>query len=133
MFEKQLADDLHRIFKVKKVTYNQISESAEQECLFVEVENVKNTISPPNQRAMVTGTAVMVGQNDKLPFGFYSKAIQEAGHDLTKSFFFYDLESNTRRYQNIVQRGFSFVYFFDGQYDPKVGIINEVEFTFEES
>lgn len=132
MFEKELATAFNNIFKVKKVSYSQPSESAEQQVLFVEIERARSSIRQKEQRSMVTGNAYMYGTNESLPFGFFDKALMQAGLDLTKDFFFHDKEVNTRRYGNIVQRGFSFVYFFSGQYDPKVGTITEVDFIFEE-
>ena len=58
----------------------------------------------------------MFGNNDKLTFGYFSKRIAKSDPEDTKSLFFYDIESNTKRFQNIVQRGFSFIYFFNSQY-----------------
>lgn len=82
---------------------------------------------------MVTGNAVMFGRNDALTFGFFSKAISNAPNALTKDLFFSDFETNTLRFRDIVQRGFSFTYFFNSQHDPDIGIINEIELTTEES
>jgi hypothetical protein len=133
MFEKKLAEQLQKIFDVKKVSYDQPSpETYEQEALYVEIETSWNTFGKKRVRAKVTGNVTMVGPNDKIPFGFFSKAIHEADKSLTKDFFFFDIEVNTKRYQNLVQRGFSFVYFFDSQYDPDTGSITSVEFIQDE-
>lgn len=133
MFEKSLEARFQAIFEVKKISYNAPGASGEQECLFIEIETARNSIKDGRALSMVTGSAVMNAPNDKLPFGFFSKKIAKAGKDLTKPLFFFDIETNTQRYQNLVQRGFSFVYFFDSQYDPDTGIIESVEFTIEES
>lgn len=122
---------LKRIFKVNKVTYNEPGDSQEQDCLFVNVENALNKIKRPKATSKVTGSVVMFANNEKLPFGYFSKCISEADYDDVKDFHFSEIEDNTRRYQNIVQRGFSFVYFFSGQYDPKVGSITSVILTEE--
>lgn len=132
MFEKELADKFQQIFALKKVTYDAPGESREQECLFIEVEVSDNRIQDGRALAKVTGTCVMFGSNSKLPFGFFAKAIQQANPSLTKDLFFYDIEANTARYRDLVQRGFSFVYFFDSQYDPDNGTLESVTFTYEE-
>lgn len=133
MFEKELADKFQKIFGVKKVTYDTPGESREQECLWVEIENSKNSIKDGRAKAMVTGNVVMFGSNSKMPFGFFSKAIKQADTSLTKDLFFFDIESNTQRFRDIVQRGFSFVYFFDSQYDPAIGSITSVDLITEET
>lgn len=132
MFEKELSDKLKQIFNVKKVTYAAPSDSREQDCLFIEVEDSRNAIKDGEALAMVSGNAVMFARNDKMPFGFFSKAIRQADPTLTKDLFFFDIEKNTLRYQDIVQRGFSFVYFFRSQYDPEVGSITSIDLTVEE-
>jgi len=133
VFEKQLEADFKEIFGVKKVTYDQPGSSQEQENLFIEVDESRNSFSDKKEKARVTGKAIMFGNNEKLTFGFFSKAIAQADPNLTKKFFFFDFEANTKRYQNIVQRGFSFIYFYDGEYDPDTGNIDSIDYTLEES
>lgn len=133
MFERALEDLFKEIFLVKKTSFNLPGESQEQDCLFIDIENSRNTIKDGKAIAMVSGNAFMFGTADKLPFGFYSKKIERADKTKTKDLFFFDIEVNTRRYQDIIQRGFSFVYFFSGQYDPEIGIINEIDLNFEEN
>ena len=132
MFETKLADQFKTIFGVKKVTYDTPGESSEQDCLFIEVENSWNTFKDGRVLSKVTGNAVMFAQNDKLSFGFFSKAIAKAPHSMTRNLAFFDFEENTKRFRNLVQRSFSFVYFFDSQYDPETGKITSVNFTTEE-
>ncbi len=131
MFEAALKEKFLKIFNVKKVTYDQPSDSQEQECIFVEIEESRNTIKDGRALARVTGNGVMFGNNAKLPFAFFSKHIAQADSDDTKDLFFFDFEKNTKRYQNIVQRSFSFIYFYDAQYDPDTGEITSIEFTEE--
>lgn len=131
MFEKEMADKFKRIFGVTKVTFDIPSEAQEQDCLFVEVEDSKNSVKDGKMHSMVTGNATIFGMASKIPFGFFSKAIAEAELADVKDFFFFDFEKNTRTYRNIVQRQFSFIYFFDGQYDPDTGSITSVEFIEE--
>lgn len=131
MFEKLLSDKFQKIFGVKKVTYDEPGESGEQECLFVEVESARNAIKDGRVKAMVSGNVVLFSTSGKLPFGFFSKKIAEADPEDTKDLFFLDFEVNSRRYRDKVQRGFSFIYFFDGQYDPETGSITSIEFSEE--
>lgn len=134
MFETALQEAFTKIFKVKKVTFDQPSDAREQECIFLEIETSSNAIKDGKAIAMVTGNGTMFGNNQKLPFAFFSKKIQQADPDLTKPFFFFDFENNTKQYQNIVQRSFSFIYFFNSQYDPETGTITSIvtETTIEE-
>lgn len=127
MFENKLKSDLEKIFLVE-ATYDQPSEKREQGKLFITLDDSHNTIREGEQIARAYGSAVIFGTNDKIPFGFFSKAIQNADRTITKNFFFHEFESNTKTFQNLVQRGFSFVYFFHGQYDPDQGSITTIEF-----
>ncbi len=133
MFESTLEEKLKRIFDVKKVTFAEPGESAEQECIFIGVEHSTNAIKDKRAKAKVTGTISMFGNADKLPFGFFSKRIAQADASDTVDLFFHDFESNTRRYQNLVQRACSFVYFFDSQYDPDTGTITSIDLSTEET
>jgi hypothetical protein len=132
VFESTLSAQLKRIFDFPKVSYSAPGESLEQECLFIEVESSKNNIKDGEQYARVTGRVTVYSTSDKLPFGYFAKAIKTADADDTRGLFFFDFEENTRIFQNVVQRGFRFVYFFHSQYDPDTGSItsitlNEVE------
>ena len=131
MFERQLAEKFKAIFGVSKVSYDEPGESQEQKCLFVEIETSRNRLGDGVERARVNGKIVMFAQNDQIPFGFFSKAIAKAPPSLTADLFFFDFEENSRRYQNVVQRSCSFVYFFTGQYDPDIGTLDEIEFIEE--
>jgi hypothetical protein len=133
MFETELSNKLKAIFSVKKISYDAPGESQEQDCLFIEIEEPKFSFKDGRIKAMVTGNAIMFGRNEDLKFGFFSKAIAGASKDLTKDLFFSDFESNTQRFRDIVQRGFSFTYFFNSQYDPAIGTITSVDTNIEES
>lgn len=131
--ENSIEANLRAIFGVKKVVFDSPGESQEQDCIFIEVENSWNTFKDGRAVSKVTGNMIMFGPNDKLTLGFFSKAIAKAKKTLTKPFFFFDFEENTKTYRNIVQRSVSFVYFFDSQYDPETGSITSVTFTTEET
>ena len=129
MFKKELSEKLKGIFSVNKVSFDEPGLSKEQECIFVEIEQSNNVIKDGVALARVTGKCVMFGQNDKLPFGFFSKKIKQADINLTKDLFFYDIETNTKLANNLVEFSFSFVYFFSGQYDPDMGTIDSITFS----
>ncbi len=133
MFEKELAEKFKAIFSVEEVDFDTPSESKEQNKLWIEIENPKFSFKDGKAVAMVTGNGIMFGRNDALTFGFFSKAIAKADNSLTKDLFFFDFETNTQRFRDLVQRGFSFTYFFNSQYDPATGTITSVDINIEES
>jgi len=133
VFEKELETKFKKIFGIAKVTYDSPGESHEQGCLFIDIDSCKNSIKDGKAVAMVTGNVALYGPAPKMPFGFFSKAIRNAEVEFTKDLFFYDIETNTQRIGDIVQRGFSFIYFFRGQYDPAIGTITSINIAIEES
>lgn len=131
MFEQELADKLKTIFGAKKVTYAAAGKSQEQECLFIEVEVANTDVRDGRVTGRVQGKAFMNAVAEKMPFGFFQKAIRLADPEIKKDLYFYEIENNTLLYDNIVQRGFSFSYFFNSQYDPATGSITSVDITVE--
>lgn len=130
MFEKDLEEKLKGIFEAHIVKFEMPGEHREQDVLFVEVEKAKTDVKDGRVHARVTGRCYFFAQAEKLPFGYFEKCIK-AHPGLTKDFFFYEIDENTRLYQNIVQRTFAFMYFFDSQYDPEIGTIESVEIEVE--
>lgn len=130
MFEKTLKEKLEKIFDLK-VSFSEPGESNEQECLFVEVTRAFPKVKDGREVCRVEGQCAVYGNNDKLKYGYFSKQIDRALQEDKEKFFFYDFEQNSRLYQNIVQRSFSFVYFFSGQYDPEQGTITSTDITIE--
>lgn len=137
MFEKALQDKFKKIFKLEKVTFDQPSqETKEQECLFVQVENPKFRFKDGRAFARITGRAFVYAQQNKMPFGFFAKAIERANFDdpsSTKDIHFSDFESNAKYFQNLVMRSFNFTYFFNAQYNPEHGQITSVNFSTTET
>lgn len=133
MFEKELKEKFKAIFDVKEVSFDQASDSAEQNVLFVEIESPNFSFSDGKAKAMVTGKGTIFGRNDSLTYGYFAKAIAKAGNALTKDLVFRDFESNSNRFRDIAERGFSFTYFFNSQHNPPTGTIDEVDITIEES
>lgn len=127
--ESILEATLRRIFKIDKVTFDDPGEAGEQGCLFIEVQTFPNKVSDGRWEGRCTGTLSVFGQNGKIPLGYFGKAIADASAKDTDRFFFFDFESSSNRFRNLVQRSVSFVYFFDGQYDPDLGTINEINVT----
>lgn len=131
MFEQALSDKFRRIFLVEKVTYDLPSDVEEQECLFVEVESCRSSIKDSRALARVTGSAFIFGNTEKLPYGFFAKKIKEAELDDVRNIFFFEIEDNGNRYRNIARRAFSFIYFFDSEYDPDQGELTAIEMEFQ--
>lgn len=128
MFENQLKEDLKLIFQPEKVTYQQPSEIKEQSVLFVNVEQPNPTFRDKVARFKVSGKCTMFGNSDKLTFGYFARCIRGASKELNSKFHFSEIDANTKYYQNLVQRDFSFVYFFETEYDPDTGSLTSVEF-----
>lgn len=130
MFESELKEKLLRIFGLKRVEFYMESESREQECLFVNVEDTKTRFKDGEINIRVIGSVRMFADLGKMPFGYFAKCISLADNEDTKNFFFSELESNSKIYGNIVERSFSFTYFFNSQFDPKIGTITSLEQEF---
>ena len=104
MFKKKLTDALKTIFEIHKVTYDLPSSDQEQECLFISIESAKISVKNGMECAQVQGSIIMYANGDKLPFGFFSKKVNQADPSLTRDLFFYNLDENTRTFLNIVER-----------------------------
>lgn len=133
MFEKKLTQQLTNIFGFDKVTFDRPGESQEQEAVFIEVETANCKIKDGKQIAKVTGKLHVFASLDKLPYGYFTKRIAEAKADDVKGLFFFNFEENRGTYRNITERSMSFLYLFDSQYDPAIGIINQVNLSLVES
>lgn len=131
MFEKSLQDKLKKIFDMKKVSFNHVGQTHEQECIFIEVESCKSSIKDAIQIAQVRGKLRVFATNDKLPYGYFDKKLQAADAADTHDLFFYDLEENSGYYGNLVERSMSFVYFFSSQHNPNLGTITSIELEYE--
>lgn len=132
MFKADLTSKMKQIFGINRVSFDRPGESMEQEMIWIEVDSSMNRISPPRQTAWVKGKIRIFGNSDKLPYGFLSKRINAANPDLTRDIFFYDFEENAETFRNIVERSMSFHYLYEGQYDPAIGEISEVNLSIAE-
>lgn len=131
MFKKEMLDKLHKIFGMRKTTFDIPSEAFEQDTLFIEILKVRSNTGQGKARAHVEGQLVIYSQNDKLTYGFFNKRIEQADPALTKDFFFFDMEvpalNSPARLQNISERRVSFVYLYSAQYDPNQGELTSLE------
>lgn len=132
MVEKELQDRLKRIFQVSKVTMDAPGFAPEQETLYVNIETAKVRTIEGLIKFDVRGTLSIVGPSDKIPLGYLSRKLLQAPHALTKGLALYDLETNSKRGNNLVERGSSFIYFFSTQYDPDLGSITAIDLIGQE-
>lgn len=131
-----MAQKLADIFGFRKTTYDAASVNSstgtfEQDTLFIEVNESNASVKEGKATARVTGSMVVFSQMDKMPFGYFNKRIQQADPELTRKFFFFDIDlnpaSSPARIQNITERRLRFVYLYSGQYDPDHGELTSLE------
>lgn len=127
MLESDLRQKFKDIFGIENIKYSLPGESQEQECLFVNVESIKTRFKDGFTNSMVQGSVTYYANSDKIQLGYFAKRVALASNELTKNFFFGDFESNSKTYGNIVERSFTFTYFFNSQFDPKIGTITSLD------
>lgn len=108
------------------MTFDLASDSQEQECMFIDVEEGQVRIKDAKATAKVIGKIRIFANSDKIPYGYLTKKIAEANPSDTANLFFHGFESNHGAYLNIAERSLSFVYLFESQYDPNMGEITEL-------
>lgn len=132
MFKKELRSNLEKIFGFQKSTLSDPSPAFEQDTLFIEITESVTRISQNKETAKVAGYLTVYSQDNKLPYGYFNKRIEQADLDLTKDFFFFNIDVNaansSARFQNIHERRVDFVYLYSGQYDPNQGELTSVVF-----
>lgn len=126
MIEKEIKGRLERMFDLK-VSFDEPGESNEQDTLFVEIIQNNSKVKDGRLVARVEALCSIFGPSDQLTLGYVAKKIDQAEPVDRSPFFFFDIEQSSRLYQNIVQRSFSFVYFFNGQFDPEQGTITSTD------
>ncbi len=103
-----------------------------EDTLFIEVTDCKSRATEGKAFAHVKGELVIFSQNNKLPYGFFSKRVHQATAELHKSLFFFemdrDIQASQARMLNIHERRCSFVFLFETQYDPKHGAMTTIDF-----
>jgi hypothetical protein len=132
MFKRELKDKLIKIFGIPKTTYDDPSDSYEQDTLFVSVSDANPRISSDTVSFEVKGTLTIYCQREKLQYGFFSRAIERASL-FTGRFFFSnidtDIENSGARMNNIHELRCNFIYLYSGKFDPARGEITSVEFN----
>ncbi len=132
MFRSDLKEKLSKIFGMQKTTFDAPSESHEQDSLFIEIEECQSRTGEGSASARVTGSIVVFSQDNKLPYGFFNKRLQQAKPEHTKDLFFFDIDvdalNSPARIQNISERRAKFVYLYSAQYDPNQGSLTSLEF-----
>lgn len=132
MFKQDLKDRFKSIFGFPKVTFDAPSEAFEQDTLFIELNECQTRVTDKKVLAKVTGFIVVYAQAERLPFGYFSKRINQADPDLTRDLFFYDIDINVEKnramFQNLVERRTRFVFLYSEQYDPNKGELTSLSF-----
>lgn len=135
MFRKDLQRRLEKIFGLEKSTFLAPSDQFEQDTLFIEIETANTRLAGNDggrETCVVAGSLVVFSQDNKMPFGFYAKAIERADAETKRPLFFHDVDvdlvTSPARMQNIHERRASFVFKYDSQYDPNRGQLTELEF-----
>lgn len=136
MFRKDLQRRLEQIFGIEKTTFLAPSDEFEQDTMFIDVISSSPRLSNASggrETAKVSGTITVFSQDNRLPYGFFNKAIERADPELTNPLFFFDIDtdigSSPARTQNIHERRVSFVFLYDAQYDPNRGELTSLEIT----
>lgn len=134
MFKNDLQKRFERIFGFKKTTYLAPSDKFEQDTLFITVQTARTKVSDAEggrETAKVTGFITVYSQDNRLPFGFFSKRINAADPSDTERLFFFDMEvdkaDSPARLQNIHERSIGFVFLYDSQFDPDKGSLTSLE------
>ncbi len=134
MFKKDLERRLKAIFGFEKVSFNAPEKFAmEQDTMFVEVDLVRpRPYGKDKISCRVSGKLVVYSQDERMPYGFFSKRVEQANHDDTKPFFFdREIDAGEPRYQNIHERQLDFMFLYDTQYDPDRGSLTEINLSLE--
>lgn len=131
MFKKEMIAKLIEIFKIKKTTFDAYSDEYEQDTLFIEVDDCHERVHNGGVSMRVMGDLVYFSQVDRIKYGNMIKLLEQANAVDKKMFFFYDIDkqnvSSQARLQNIVERRISFVYLYNGEYDPDKGNITSLD------
>lgn len=131
--EKDMEGKLRRIFGLEKVSFDLASISKEQEGIHIAVERCVTRIKDKREIARVTGKIIVFASTKKMPMGFFQRQLDKADPADKQDFFFSDFEANVGQLVDIVERSASFVYFYNGQYDPSIGRIESINLTTSET
>lgn len=131
MFRSDLKARLEKIFIFGKTTFDEPGDSLEQDTLFVTVTRSSSKTHKGWATAKVEGYLTVFSRGDALPYGYFSKRIEQADPLLTNPFFFYEMEtdiaSSPARMIDIHERRLSFIFLYEEQYDPRQGELTSLE------
>ncbi len=138
MFKADLKARFDRIFDVDNTTFEAPqADTPEQDVLFIEILDCRPRMSAANggrATAKVIGAVVMFSQANRMPFGFFSKRIEQADHADTKNLIFeheIDIPNSPARMQNIHERRLGFTFLYDSQYDPSRGELTSMTLSLD--
>jgi len=131
VFKNDLKRRLELIFGMK-ATFNIQSEENEQDKIFINIDVCRPRISSKDggrETAKVIGSIIVTSQDDRFTYGFITKRIEKADPELTRPFFFYDVDAviQNEGIMNVHERSTSFVFLYESQYDPSKGELTSLD------
>lgn len=126
--EEILTSKLQKIFGIRKVTFCLPGEDREQDALFVHVNRNRSSFAKNKMSFNISGEIKLFSQNEKVPYGFFNRKIEQAKKEDKDGFFFHGFDENDPYGpQNLSERKVSFTYLTTTQYDPDKGEINQLQ------
>lgn len=125
MYQKQLEEDLKKIFKTKAVRFCRAEGLLEQDVLCVDITAQRIGAQEGKAWARVSGTVAVRGTNKKNPSGFLAKKVAQADPQVLARFWFASGETpvNIPIEWEIKAYKLEFTYFYQEEYAPVKGII----------
>lgn len=125
MYQKQLEEDLKKIFKTKAVRFCRAEGLLEQDVLCVDITAQRIGAQEGKAWARVSGTVAVRGTNKKNPSGFLAKKVAQADPQVLARFWFASGETpvNIPVEWEIKAYKLDFTYFYQEEYAPVKGII----------
>lgn len=125
MYQKQLEEDLRKIFKTKAVRFCRAEGLLEQDVLCVDITAQRIGAQEGKAWARISGTVAVRGTNKKNPSGFLAKKVAQADPQVLARFWFASGETpvNIPVEWEIKAYKLDFTYFYQEEYAPVKGII----------
>lgn len=132
MFKKALEKDLKAIFQVKKVVFQRLDAATEQDVLYCEITQTRQTVRRGEEFAKVSGRVGFWGTAQGNPWGFLQKQLLNAPQNVEKRFWFGPIESQSETVPGweLKTQSLDFVYFYKGEYYPVKGFIEGIIWIF---
>ncbi len=100
--------------------------------MFISVSRAVTKINTARQIGKFEGDITVYADSGRMPFGYFTKKLNQADLEDTRGFFF-GPEENVDTYRGIDQRQFSFTFLYDSQYDPAIGTITSIDLSVTET